>query len=250
MRQYSLTFIYFHDNLIIKHDNYYHGDSSGGESWCGKIVGVCITCCVGSIFFVAGIAFLISSIGKQNNLIETTGRITDSYPCGSSGNNGSRTYGSVIEYFDEINGETYTFSSDSCSSWRPTIGNSIKVLYDPDKPGEGFDASFVGMWLAPVLLLGAGSIVLCVFCGLLLRSFCCVGGSSNEEGVVTTHEDEFGANDPNALTPAEVYENTYANNTEEQAPDSSAPEYEKNNAQNEDSNGNGTSLFDRMKMGM
>ena len=247
-RQHHLIFFFFHIFTYIKHDNYNHGDSSGGVSSCVKIFGLFITGCVGSIFFGVGIVLYTTSIGRSGTLVATTGTIIDSYYCGSiSGNKGGATYGPVIEYFDAFNDETYTFNSNTCTSWLPTIGNSIKVLYNPDQPGQAFDASFVGMWLAPALLTGVGIIVLGVFWILC----CCYCSSSSEEGVATTNEDGFGPDDPDGLTPATVYDNnTYSNNATEEVPHPSAPVYESNDTQNENSNENGTSLFDRMKVGM
>ena len=44
----------------------------------------------------------------------------------------SETFGAIIEY--EVQNTTYTIEPSSCSDPGPTVGNEIRVLYDPDDP--------------------------------------------------------------------------------------------------------------------
>ncbi len=138
------------------------------------------------MFIGAGIFGLIRTFKLQSNLLSAIGTIIDIYRCSSSESISSATYGAVIEYFDEINNEVYVFESKTCRGFRPTIGNSIKVLYDPSNPGEAYNGSFLGMWLAPIICLGVGSVVICI-CFVTLLCFCCCGKGNSDGGGETSN---------------------------------------------------------------
>jgi hypothetical protein len=44
-----------------------------------------------------------------------------------------------------VDGTTYQFTTDSCSNPGPTVGNDIKVLYDPSDPSDVADGSFLAL---------------------------------------------------------------------------------------------------------
>jgi hypothetical protein len=76
---------------------------------------------------------------------------TVSCGCTSSGTNTgcTTTYSPTIEYI--VNGISYQFKSSVCSNPRPSVGSSIKVLYDPDDPSDARDGSFTSLWLGPIV---------------------------------------------------------------------------------------------------
>jgi hypothetical protein len=48
------------------------------------------------------------------------------------------------------------------------VGESVRVLYDPDRPGEARIRSFTSLWLPPTVLGGLGLIFTALGVGLLL----------------------------------------------------------------------------------
>lgn len=72
-------------------------------------------------------------------------------------------YAAIIEYYDKFNRDTYEFVSGYCSPEGPEIGKYIDVFYNPEKPGEGYDDVFSGLWLPPILFsAGAVAALVCV----------------------------------------------------------------------------------------
>lgn len=91
---------------------------------------------------------VFSAIYKQINFISTEGTIVDRRSCGDDD-----LFAAIIEYYDEYNQQTYQFQSSNCYNPGPTVGNPIKVLYNPENPGiSAVDASFLGLWLTPLIL--------------------------------------------------------------------------------------------------
>jgi len=128
---------------------------------CCRIVVMIIFGIVSVACIIGGAGLLDSSIDKSNNYSETTGIIIGTRSCGQScsNNNGnndgcSETFGAIIEY--TVNNTTYIIEPSSCSDPPPKIGNDIRVLYDPDDPQEGVDGSWIGLYLAPTILLVIG----------------------------------------------------------------------------------------------
>ena len=116
---------------------------------------------------VGGIALFSTSKSKLDNLSSTDGTIIDTKTCSAGGNSGGTTEAAVIEYFDPVNNATYQFTTSSCSNPGPTVGKTIKVLYDPEVPGEAYDGSFFGLWLLPLIIIGIGVCFLIGCCSSL-----------------------------------------------------------------------------------
>ena len=144
-------------------DNDYYGESSNSRGGCIALAIMIF----GSIFFAVGAGagglLLSSAIEKVNSWESVIGTIidTESCPCTSTGGNKpgissnrptncSPSYAPVVEY--DVDGTTYQFTSNSCSSPGPTVGSDIKVLYDPENPGEAVSGTFVDLYLAPIIL--------------------------------------------------------------------------------------------------
>jgi len=111
---------------------------------CGRIIMAIVTVS----FIIAGAFALILGILKCNGHVKTTGTIIGTRNCNE------RTSGAIIEY--TVDGTKYTINSGVCGSQGPTVGNDIRVLYDPAYPQEGLDASFIALWLFPLIFLGIG----------------------------------------------------------------------------------------------
>lgn len=152
-----------------------YGGYGGPTSPCFKICAFVIVGICTLVFGGLGVFLLTSSINKQSTLMTTSGTIIGTSYCGcsSSGTTGGAcrgTYAAIIQYFDEINEQTYTFTTDSCSNPAPTVGNGIKVLYDPNSPGRAFDGSFMGLWLAPLICLLVGFCLCCASSVFVLKA--------------------------------------------------------------------------------
>ncbi len=148
-----------------------HYGGSGGSRGSSAFFKICTLMIIGILtlaFSGAGAFLMTSSINKQNTLLTTSGTIIGTSYCGCSSSGPTTgacrgTYAAIIQYFDEINEQSFTFTTDSCSNPGPTVGNSIKVLYDPNVPGRAYDGSFIGLWLAPLICLLIGVGMCCVF---------------------------------------------------------------------------------------
>jgi len=153
-------------------------DDSRGKAKCSKGCKLCAMIAGGIIsfaFIIGGGGLLSSGIDKSNNFSETMGTIIGRRSCGTSGNNDGETFGAIIEY--EVQNTTYTIEPSTCTNPGPTVGNEIRVLYDPDDPQEGVDGSWVGLYLAPTILLVIGIPVF-----LTITVLCCIAGSKKFSG--------------------------------------------------------------------
>jgi len=161
-----------------------HGEGKNDNSGLMKCFGICggICCIIISLgLIIGGAAVLGSSVHKSNNYAETMGTIIDLRNCGSScsGSNSNRgnsnscseTYGAIVEY--TVDDTDYVIELSSCTNPAPTIGNDIKVLYDPDDPEEGVNGSWVGLYLAPTILLAIGIPIFCT-----ITVMCCIASRS------------------------------------------------------------------------
>jgi hypothetical protein len=156
---------YNHNDGYHQHNDH-HGDGKSGSRcpWWGSAL---VSGCVCLIGLGVGIAFLTISIMKESSWVSVTGTIIGKSYCGCSGGGANKngscqdTYAAFIEYVAD-DGCTYTFTENHCSSWKPTTGKEIRVLFDPDSPGEGVTGGFVGLWLIPTIALSIGAIACCV----------------------------------------------------------------------------------------
>ena len=101
-----------------------------------------------------GISMLRKNYKRATKGIVTSGVITGFE--GFGGNATSRTYCPKIE-FQTLNGEKISFvSSYGSRSYLPPetkIGRKVKVVYNSENPQGAAEASFLKLWLVPVLLL-------------------------------------------------------------------------------------------------
>ena len=132
------------------------------------------------IFIAIGGAFLFFSISRLSNQTTTTGVIVN---VETSSDSDGTTYRPVIE-FTADDGFTYTFTGRIGSSSRPTVGNSIEVLYDPADPQGATEKTFSNLWLFPIAFGGFGLIFLLLMAfgkGRLSRKRLRPSGQSDEE---------------------------------------------------------------------
>jgi hypothetical protein len=130
----------------------------------------------------AGFGTLANSMMKNSSWISVKGEVVGLSDCGCSSSNNnnsysscSRTYAAIVEYI--VDGITYSFTSSSCSSPAPTIGNDYKVLYDPSDPGSGVSGGFVALWLMPIIFIAIGLGGLALMCTTCYKK---VAGSTPE----------------------------------------------------------------------
>lgn len=115
------------------------------------------TSCFTVIAALVGVVTLVNSFSKQS-WAEVTGTVIAINQCSSGGSNNSRTYSATVEY--EVDGELYQYTGNSCSSMKPTVGNELRVVYDPDDPSKGANGTFAGLWLVPIIAIGL-SFLMC-----------------------------------------------------------------------------------------
>jgi len=145
---------------------------------CGRIIMTIVTVS----FIIAGALALIMGVLKYNGHNKTIGTIIGTRNCNE------RTSGAIIEY--TIDGTKYTINSGVCGSQGPTIGKNIRVLYDPAYPQEGLDASFIALWLFPLIFLGIG--IPSVICQCYI--YCWMGSMTNvvdEDGQIEAAQPNF-----------------------------------------------------------
>jgi len=141
-------------------DGNHHSSGNGGGSKMPWWVPLIFTSCFSVIALIVGVITLASSISKQN-WAEVTGTVIGINTCannGGSSNSGGTTYSATVEY--EVDGQTYQYTGNSCSSFKPTVGNESTVLYDPEEPSVGANGNFAGLWLVPIIAIGL-SIIIC-----------------------------------------------------------------------------------------
>jgi hypothetical protein len=165
----------------------------------------------------------------------------------------------VIEYFDEFNQETYTFTTSTCSSPGPKVGNEIKVLYDPENPGEAYNGSFMGLWLFPLIMGGVGAFLLIFAIVAGLKRFrnkpqesTTVEQAQSDPAYITSNTNQGptltptattsnynnGASSPGTSNP--YTSNSYTTSNTNQGPTTTA-------SNNNTNSNTGTSIFDQLK---
>ena len=109
------------------------------------------------LFIAIGGAFLFFSISRLSSQTTATGVIVDISQ--SRDSDGDTSYRPIIEFVAE-DGRTYAFTGRIGSSSRPTVGNSIEVLYDPADPQGATEKTFSNLWLFPLAFGGFGLVFL------------------------------------------------------------------------------------------
>ena len=234
-------------------DDYY---SCGPSSEMGKLIaGVCV-CLFGIILTVAAGFLTKSSVDKLNDLESTIGIIVDDSLC--SGKSPSEKFLAEVEYFDEFNQETYTFTASIWSAC-PKVGNEIKVLYDPENPGEAYNGSFMGLWLFPLIMGGVGAFLLIFAIVAGLKRFrnkpqesTTVEQAQSDPAYITSNTNQGptltptattsnynnGASSPGTSNP--YTSNSYTTSNTNQGPTTTA-------SNNNTNSNTGTSIFDQLK---
>jgi len=88
---------------------------------------------VGLVFVTIGISINKNYKEKTKYYVETQGKYIDAEKY-STGNDSGSTYSLIYAY--EVNGRTYTVSTDYGTSFRPKKGTQKTILYDPADPSE------------------------------------------------------------------------------------------------------------------
>ena len=112
---------------------------------------------IGCLLMVLSGIMILHQTGRQISWTPTTGTVTQTQICTSS-DSGERI--AVIEYTPG-NGATYTVKS-GCAYPHPDIGDRLPVLFNPHNPEKACDASFLNVWLVPVILLFTGFMLFMV----------------------------------------------------------------------------------------
>jgi hypothetical protein len=76
------------------------------------------------------------------------------------------TFAPVVEY--HVDGQTYRIRGHFSSNFPPKQGETVSVVYPPDRPSEGMIDSFWEQWLGPLLFGGLGLIFTLVGLGMLI----------------------------------------------------------------------------------
>ena len=116
---------------------------------------------VGIAMAIGGIVMLVDRKQKDSYYGTATGKITDVVHHTNS--DGDDMYAAVYTYYvDDIE---YTFTDDTSSSVRPSIGKRVDIRYNPENP----EIAYVGgkVWMG-IILLGMGILfVLAVILGFV-----------------------------------------------------------------------------------
>lgn len=100
-----------------------------GNRQTGGLLGGVFGVVFGLVFI--NIAGLIQETGI-GDAVETTGEIIASERAGTSGENNQQMYRARIAY--EVDGQRYEITSRGRSSWEPTVGAEVDVVYSPANP--------------------------------------------------------------------------------------------------------------------
>jgi hypothetical protein len=117
----------------------------------------------GLVFFGLGAYLISQSYLAARSGIDAVGKVVDIRTSRSS--KGGVTYSPVIEFVSR-DGQTHRFTSGYSSSWRPEIGKSEPVIYDPARPEDAIEKSAFQMYVFPGIFAAVGLLVL--FLGLAL----------------------------------------------------------------------------------
>ena len=96
---------------------------------------------ISGLLFIGGAFTLAVRIIREVSWIKVDGTIVDVESCGCDSE--GCEWRAVIT-FASTSGEDTTFSSSACTSYEPTVGDDIPVLFDPEDPTNSIDASFMG----------------------------------------------------------------------------------------------------------
>jgi hypothetical protein len=121
---------------------------------------------IGLVFMGVGIYFGQDTLTFSRTAQHATGQIVDFEE--SRDSDGDRTYAPVITYAP-AESDPITFTGSIHTSSRPTIGEQVKVLYNPKNLRDARIDSPVDLWLLPGVFGGMGFIFTAIAAGTLLR---------------------------------------------------------------------------------
>lgn len=115
---------------------------------------------IGSIFILISSVLIINKILFLSKACSAEGTVI--YMKTSKGHDNGTTFTPVVQ-FKLTDGENITFTS-SVGSNPPQfkIGDSVKVLFSPDKPDNAEINSFVSLWLLQIIFLFIGIVFLII----------------------------------------------------------------------------------------
>ncbi|HEX9060963.1 MAG TPA: DUF3592 domain-containing protein [Clostridia bacterium] len=113
---------------------------------------------IGSIFILTGSVLIINQILFLNKACSAEGTVIDMKMSKGKGHDKDTTFAPVVQ-FKLTEGENITFTS-SVGSSPPQfkIGDSVKVLYNPDNPGNAEINSFLSLWFLQIIFLFIGMV--------------------------------------------------------------------------------------------
>jgi hypothetical protein len=136
---------------------------------------VVLSVVIPAVFLLCGIGLLIGgfvSVGRTRaflrKAIETSGEVVDllEEPPYESGE--SPTYRPVVSYVLPSSRRIRFQSMVHSNPPEYAIGESVAILYEPDRPHEARIRSFTSLWLLGIILVGLGMIFSALGAGLLL----------------------------------------------------------------------------------
>lgn len=115
---------------------------------------------IGCLLLMVAVFLIIKQSAFVNHSQKTTGTVIGnavSYSNDSNGNS-SRYYHAVVVFADQ-SGQAIKFQS-TLGSGSPSyqVGETVEVLYDPDKPNDAEINSFISIWLGAIIVSILGVI--------------------------------------------------------------------------------------------
>lgn len=99
-----------------------------------------------------------------------------------------RRYCPIVEY--TVDGARHRLESRVCSTSRPEIGEAVTVRYNPGNPGDAAVDSWIGRWLAVVILGGMGAFFLAIG-GLTFVVSRAKRGATGGIGYESSHQGDY-----------------------------------------------------------
>lgn len=106
------------------------------------------------LFFIAGVFFGFRSYNLVSKGVVDYGKVVDvekkSTQCNNDSESNCYIYAPIVEYTS--NGASKRFTSSMASNNLPSIGEEVKIIYNPDKIEDIEIYSFMTLWFLPILL--------------------------------------------------------------------------------------------------
>lgn len=134
----------------------------------GLLTGV-VLFLAGAALIGGGIYFLIDKIEFYTHSVQTEGEVVDV----ETSRHKNNTYYRPVVSFQAVDGNTYTFTSETSTSaaYDFNKGDKLTVRYIEDKPQMAKVDSFLELWALPMALLVAGIVILLAGGGTVYNYF-------------------------------------------------------------------------------